>query len=102
MADSEAFTWLCEEVESSTDLERLEARGTVRLALKAAGLEPRTATPAQLVVVVEKILPGELLARAVDSPDAVCEHLCSGLKQLSVGSDAGQSPEDVFGRLGGN
>ena len=42
MAGSSAFEWLCTALEESTTLERLEARGTVRIALKEAGLEPRT------------------------------------------------------------
>jgi hypothetical protein len=36
MADSKAFTTLCEELERASSLDRLEARGTVRLALKQA------------------------------------------------------------------
>ena len=39
MANSTAFEWLCEQLETHTSLDRLEARGTVRLTLKEAGLE---------------------------------------------------------------
>ena len=42
MADARAFDWVCEEVEKKSSLSRLEARGTVRLALKKAGLDAAT------------------------------------------------------------
>ena len=44
---------LCEQLESSSTLDRLEARGTVRLALKQAGLEAGQVTASQLVVLSE-------------------------------------------------
>jgi len=34
MADSAAFGWVCEQLQRATHLSELEARGTVRLALK--------------------------------------------------------------------
>ena len=39
MSAGEAFEWLCAELERSTALDRLEARGTVRLTLREAGFE---------------------------------------------------------------
>lgn len=44
---SPAFEWLCSELEQRTRFARIEARGTVRLVLKDAGLEPRSVTAAQ-------------------------------------------------------
>ena len=49
MADSNAFTTLCEKLEQSSTLDRLEARGTVRLSLKQAGLEAASVSASQLV-----------------------------------------------------
>ena len=48
MADDNVFDWVCGALESATSLDRLEARGTLRLALKASGLEARTVTAEQL------------------------------------------------------
>jgi hypothetical protein len=103
MAGSQAFEWLCEAIEADTSLERLEARGTVRIALKDAGLEARTVTPAELVVVVQKILPRELRQRGVDDEAALCERLCSGLRSLDVSGvrASSESPDAIFRRLGG-
>ena len=100
MADSNAFTTLCEQLEQSSTLDRLEARGTVRLALKQAGLEAASVTASQLTVVVEKILPGELESRGVEGPESVCNMLASTLKAMPDDT-AGDSPEAIFERLGG-
>ncbi len=100
MADSKAFTTLCEQLESSSTLDRLEARGTVRLALKQAGLEAGQVTASQLVVVVQKVLPNELRTRGVDDADSVCQQLATLLKSIPD-ELAGESPEAVFKRLGG-
>ena len=62
MSDSEAFTIVCDHLERATGLERPAARGTVRLALKEAGLDSESVTPEQMSVVTEKILPSELQA----------------------------------------
>jgi len=100
MADSTAFTTLCEELEGSSTLDRLEARGTVRIALKQSGLEAGSVTASQLAVVVEKILPGELQTRGIDDADSICSQLATRMK--TVPDEAGaESPEAVFKRLGG-
>jgi hypothetical protein len=101
MADSPSFELACESLERMTTLERLEARGTVRLALKAAGLEPRSVTPAQMGVVVDKVLPGELTARGVENGAEVCASL--GTQLAGMASTAAEdAPEAVFARLGGS
>jgi len=100
MAESNAFTTLCEELERTSTLDRLEARGTVRLALKQAGLEAGQATASQLAVVAEKILPEELRTRGIDDADSICGQLATVLKSMPDEA-TGESPEAVFKRLGG-
>ncbi len=100
MADSAAFDFACAELQRSTTLDRLEARGTVRIALKQAGLEARSVLPDQMKVVVEKVLPGELMTRGVENPEAVCSALAEGLAGVD-GGRAGDTPDEVFARLGG-
>ncbi len=103
MAGSSAFEWLCTALEESTTLERLEARGTVRIALKEAGLEPRTVTPSELRVVVQKILPRELRNRGVANEAEICDRLVSGLQVLErqPAAPAADTPDAIFRRLGG-
>lgn len=101
MADSRAFEWTCAELESTSFLNKLEARGTVRLALKEAGLQANHVTPAQMSVMTERILPGELRNRGVKDADEICRALAAGLRALPVrgGEGAQETPEDVFRRL---
>ena len=99
MADSAAFDFVCRELEQGSSLDRLEARGTVRLALKQAGLEARTVTPHQLAVVAEKILPDELTSRGIESPGVLCQRIASGVARVSA--DASLDTADaIFQRLG--
>lgn len=98
---SPAFDALSEALEQKTPLSRIEARGTLRLALKEAGVEPDRPTVAQLEAVLRKILPRELLVRGVDDALEVCEFLASSASQYVGQQDEGDTPEDVFRRLGG-
>ncbi len=103
MANSVAFEWLCDQLEAATSMTRLESRGTVRLALKSAGLEPATVSRPQVKVVVERILPGELEAKGTAGGEEICEKLA---RQLDVAelTEARETdtPESVFARLGGS
>jgi hypothetical protein len=103
VAGSQAFEWLCEALEASSSLERLEARGTVRIALKEAGLEARTVTPSELIVVVQKVMPRELRQRGVSDETALCERFAAGLRNLAstASRSAQDTPDAIFRRLGG-
>ena len=100
MADAEAFDHACTSLEEATTLDRLAARGTVRIALKAAGLDARTVTPEQMAVVIEKLLPAELASRGIEDADGLCARITRGLGALSPG-DGAETPDAVFKRLGG-
>jgi hypothetical protein len=101
MADSAAFDFVCDRLEEGSSLDRLAVRGTVRIALKQAGLEASSVTPEQLSVVVEKVLPAELSARGVDGYEGLCATIRSGLASLAPGSRS-DTPDAVFERLGGS
>lgn len=101
---SPAFERVSQELERRTALGRLEARGTVRLALKAAGLDPRSVTPDQMGVVLERVMPGELRSRAVEDAQAICAALSQALAGLEPSPSHKQSasPEEIFRRLAGS
>jgi hypothetical protein len=101
VADSPAFDWTCQELEKETDLDRLEARGTVRISLKNSGLEACSVLPDQMKVVIERVLPGELLARGVETAAELCERMSTRVMAIEVGGVA-ESPDEVFRRLGGS
>jgi hypothetical protein len=89
MADAAAFDWMCTRLEQETSLDRLEARGTVRLALKSAGLEARNVTPDQMKVVIEKVMGEELSRRGIADAESICARLATGLERVasSLASD---------------
>lgn len=103
MADASVFDWVCERLEEATCLDRLEARGTLRIALKAAGLEARTATRDHMRAVLTRLLPAELGSRGVDDGEAVCARLAEALATARVAEPAsgGDTPDAIFARLGG-
>jgi hypothetical protein len=101
MANARAFDWICEQIEQRSSLSRLEARGTVRLALKKAGLDAATVKPQQMGVVLEKVLPAEFESRGVEGGAEICAALKPHLAQLSDDAASVDAPEQVFARLGG-
>jgi hypothetical protein len=99
MADSAAFAWTCAEIVRSTALSELVARGTVRLALKQAGLTPDSVNGEQMAVVLREILPQELANRAVSDAAKLCRDLGVRIRSRRFEGDDGAAA--VFSRLGG-
>ena len=95
------FELVAAELEMQSGLENLEARGTLRLALKASGLTARDVTQEQMLVVIDRVMPRELRIRGVENPEAVCRELTQAVKgaEAEESNTAGTSPEDVFRRL---
>ena len=100
MAGSTAFEAASACLEQSSSLTNLEARGTIRLALKEAGFEAKTATARVLTAVVQRVLPAELRSRRIADPDAICARIALALAGLASEPDA-ETAEAVFERLGG-
>ena len=99
----ELFDAAAGRLELETDLDRLEARGTVRIALKEGGLEAKNLTFPQLTVVFERIMPQLLEARAVGDPASVCSAVMNALEDSARESASSQtSSDEIFGRLGGH
>jgi len=101
VSETRAFTVVCERLESRAQLDRLVARGTIRLALKEAGLDPAAVTPGEMLVVLEKILPAQLRKRGIDSPESVCRELGASLAALPR-AERGETPDHIFARLAGS
>jgi predicted amidophosphoribosyltransferase len=102
MAESAAFEAACTCLEQSGSLDRLAARGTIRLALKQAGLEPKTVTARQLDVVLTKLLPTELTSRGITAPEELVARISKALAGLDAGARAADTPEAIFARLAGS
>jgi hypothetical protein len=95
------FELAAKELERRTDLSKLEARGTVRLSLKEAGLDAQTVTAEQMIVMLQKVMPEEMRSRGVEHPEQICEAIVKAIKSsrpAGSGPEA-ESPEAVFRRL---
>jgi hypothetical protein len=95
------FDVAAEELERLSALDTLEARGTLRIVLKEAGLDPKTTRVLDLLIVIEKLLPNALASRGVENSTSLCGALCSALKSRS-GELAGRTavtPADILRRI---
>jgi hypothetical protein len=101
---TDLFDLTAEKLEGSTNMDRLAARGTLRIALKEAGLDARKLTTPQLKAVFEKLMPKELDARGVSDAVAKCAAIIDEIARSAdaIDSASSASPDDVFKRLGGS
>jgi hypothetical protein len=98
------FDIAAEKLEGSTDMDRLAARGTLRIALKEAGLDAHKLTIPQLRAVFEKLMPKELDARGVADAAAICKTAVDAIERVASETEWGtsNSPDEIFKRLGGS
>jgi hypothetical protein len=102
--DSPTFEWVAAALEEHTTFDRLQARGTVRLALRKAGLEPGSVDRDKMLLVLANVMPNELRARKIENPEMVCETLCRELKHADLRDTTPrqEAPEDAFRRMFNN
>jgi hypothetical protein len=101
---ADLFDFAADRLEQHTSFSRLEARGTLRIALKSAGLDLNGLSVDQLGVVFEKLMPGELEQRGVSEAAAVCSAVIDDLANSPAVTDAASSDhvDGIFRRLGGD
>lgn len=96
------FSFVADQLEEHTPLDRLEARGTLRIALKDSGLDPRTTTQKQFCVVLESVVPGELESRGVAEAQAICAALIEKIQNEPADRwEASHNVDEIFDRLAG-
>lgn len=95
------FDRLADRLEQRTGFSRLEARGTLRLALREAGLEPGKLTREYARAVMEKMLPRELEARGIADAAALCASIAAEIPAMDGGAADAHRPETLFERLQG-
>jgi len=101
---SQAYDEFCRQIETCASLTDLQAMGTARILVKEAGLDAKTATPAQLAVVASKLLARQLEVLGVAGSASVAAKVHAALTALTAlapSSAASSAPEAVFRRLGG-
>jgi len=102
MADSPVFDAACAELERRTDMDRLAARGTVRIGLKSAGLAVASVDPEQMTVVLRRLLPAELESRGIADAAGVCAAIAEALSGMTfdVKKDRAGEAARAMARLG--
>jgi len=95
------FDLAAQKLEQHTGFSQLEARGTLRIAVKSAGLDPGSLTLDELRVVFEKLMPGELEQRGVSDTAGACAAVMRDLENAPIAATDSPSsnPDDVFRRL---
>lgn len=103
MTQMSAFDYVCQEVQRDTGMTDAVARGTVRLAVKEAGLDPEAVGAEQMAVVVEKLLPGELASHRIEGAAELCARVAEGLgrQSFAAAADRMDAAAGVLSRLGG-
>lgn len=102
--ESTAFLWAAEALERATRLSSMEARGTIRLALKKGGLDAATVTGDEIRLVFEKIMPSMLAVRAYDDAESICRAIVEASRNadLSSSSESKTSAATILKRLLGD
>ena len=86
MADSPIFDWVAAEIERQTHLERMQARGALRLALKRGGIAPSDVLKEQMRLLLMQLIPAELTKCGVEDAENVCGTVRGRLEQADLQS----------------
>lgn len=88
-------------LERRTGLGSLEARGTLRIALKAGGVAARGLSEPQLRAVLERLMPHELEVRGVRDAEAVCAAVIEDARDAwaDAASRRASDPDEIFRRM---
>jgi hypothetical protein len=100
--DATLFDFAADRLEHHSTLDRLEARGTLRIVLKKAGLDTKRVKPDQMGVAIAKLMPRELETRGIEAADSVCGAIVDELATSWTQEDVshGADSQEVFRRLG--
>jgi hypothetical protein len=101
MADGTLFEAVADAIQGPAGMDVLATRGTLRLPLKSAGLDPKSVTPTQMRVVIERLLRKDLERRGVTGARGICDTLVETVRCAEgTASEAGaSSPEEIFRRM---
>lgn len=99
--ETSLFDVAAQKLERHTGFSQLEARGTLRIAVKSAGLDPKSLTPDELGAVFEKLMPGELEQRGVIDTAGACAAVMRDLENAPIAAtdSSSSNPDDIFSRL---
>lgn len=99
--ETSRFDVAAQKLEQHTGFSQLEARGTLRIAVKSAGLDPKSLTLGKLGAVFEKLMPGELERRGVSDIAGACAAVMRNLENVPIAAtdSSSSNPDDILHRL---
>ncbi len=91
-------------LERHSALDRLEARGALRLALKDAGLRAEALGSREIAAVLQKLMPERLAKMGVSEGASLCERVLGEIARIAArtGSAPEADRDRIFRRLGGD
>ncbi len=92
---SDVFEKAGEILERHTGFNKIQSRGTIRLLLKDAGLNPRTVEKDDMMGVVEARLGGELEKRGVADCGAIVQRVTDDINNATFA----ESAYDIFSKI---
>jgi hypothetical protein len=92
---SDVFDKTCELLEKQTSFTRLQSRGTIRLILKEANIDPQAIEKAEMVKLLKAKLASELEKRGVSEGPEVTEQLVAAVEKTKFADTA----YDVFKKI---
>lgn len=103
MGQLSVFEWVCDELERRTSLNRLQARGTVRIAAGQVVQEAENTNRTEMIQVLYHLMPKELELRGFDDGQELCRELAEDLQRvrLTQAPSPRESPDVIFDRLFG-
>jgi hypothetical protein len=96
----DTFTLVADRVSELSQLDRLESRGTLRIALKRAGVDANHLGLDEVAATFSTIMPEELEARGCTDAAAICNAIIQSLEGVAPES-ATRSRDEIMRRLGG-
>ncbi len=92
---SDVFEKTCEFLEKYTSFTQLQSRGTIRLMLKEANLDPQAVEKDEMIEALKSNLPSELEKRGVDGGAEIAEQLVADVEKVRFADTA----YDVFKKI---
>jgi hypothetical protein len=92
---SDVFEKTCELLEKHTSFTRLQSRGTIRLILKEANIDPQAVEKAEMIELLKAKLASELEKRGVSEGAGVTEQLVAAVERTEFADTA----YDVFKKI---
>ena len=93
------FTIVADRLCELCDLDRIESRGTIRIAFKKAGVDVKRFGLVDLEAVFAKIMPEELELRGCVDPGPTCDAIIRSLEGEAPRTVTG-SRDEIIRRLG--